>query len=105
MTESCRLVTTEQYKEYQLLKEEHKPITWDELKEKAKDIGLEIIVGSVGDYTYEKIVMGKLHFYRDGTITCPFEYVNVDGYPSHDRVIIAETLKPEQMLMIMRWLE
>lgn len=80
-------------------------MTWEELKEKAKEMGLEIIVGSVGDYTYEKIVMGKLHFYRDGTITCPFEYVNEDGYPAHDRVIIAEHRTPEQMLMIMRGLE
>lgn len=80
-------------------------MTWEELKDKAKEMGLEIIIGSVAEYTYEKIIMGQLHFYRDGIITCPFEYVNIDGYLAHDRVVIAEHCTPEQMLMIMKGLE
>ena len=40
-------------------------MTWEELKEEAKKMGAEIVVGSVGKYTYEKIIMGKLCFYSD----------------------------------------
>lgn len=78
---------------------------WNQLKEEAKKMEWEIIVGTLCDYTYEKIVTKTLSFYRDGTITCPFEYVNVDGYPSHDRVVVAEKRTPDQMLAIMKALQ
>lgn len=80
-------------------------MTWEELKEKAKEMQWEIVVVTLCDYTYEKIVTKTLSFYRDGTITCPFEYVNEDGYPSHDRVVVTEKRTPEQMYKIMEALQ
>lgn len=76
-------------------------MTWEELCEKAKEMGAGIVVSQVGEYTYEKIMYGKLCFYRDGEITCPYMFINEDGYPEHDMVIVAKDRTPDQMYMIM----
>lgn len=76
-------------------------MTWEELKEKAKKTGYEIIIGTFGDYTYEKIITKHLFFFRDGTITCPYEYINEDYLPKSDYVVVAERRTPDQMCQIM----
>ena len=74
-------------------------MTWEELKEKAKEMGAEIIKGIVADLTYEVIVFNHFRFYRDGEITYP------DFLPLEDRHFVSKNRTPEQMLMIMRGLE
>ena len=76
-------------------------MTWQELCEKAKKMGSEIVVGSIGKYTYEKIIKGKLCFYRDGEITCPYTFINEEGYPEQDIVKVADHRTPDQMYQIM----
>ena len=93
-SESCRLVTTEQYKEYQLLKEEHKPITWDELKEKAKEMGY--VEELFPNECYESIK--KYDFLFDKTGWFSVERDN-------EIINIAYGLDYDKMLMIMRGLE
>ena len=104
MTESCRLITTEQYQEYLKLKEEHKPLSWKELKEEAKKMGAwieEDFVFNEGIIHYK-----KMKFYKNGGIVRKHEYY--DQYTDEmvgDDVDIADERTPEQMLMIMRGLE
>ena len=86
MTESCRLITTEQYQEYLKLKEEHKPLSWDELKEEAKKMGADVEVFD------GFICLGCMYFWNDGEI-------NYNGE------IIAEDRTPSQMLAIMKALQ
>lgn len=92
MTESCRLVTTEQYKEYQLLKEKHKPLSWSELKEKAKEMGWkveDVYFDNNGEEIHtEAISNGK----------------NISFYELKG-IVRGAGIDPYQMLMIMRGLE
>lgn len=83
-------------------------MTWEELKEEAKKMGYEVIIGYVGDYSYEKIIAGRyknVFFYRDGTMSCPFNYVDENGYAKEERTVMASFLIPDQMLAIMKALQ
>lgn len=73
-------------------------MTWDELKEKAKEMGWTPF-GTLG---VEKIIpkLGSISCYFNGKITMYFGREDGGGY-----VYIAENRTPEQMLMIMRGLE
>ena len=73
-------------------------MTWDELKEKAKEMGCEI---KYEGQDSELIIVptndtGELCFYKDGDIKA-FDYP--------DSVDLCRKMTPEQMLMIMRGLE
>lgn len=91
MTESCRLITTEQYQEYLKLKEEHKPISWEELKEEAKKMGWIHYDGDIDCIYYR-----GLQFNKDGTLRI------WDGLFYHKW---AEHRTPDQMLAIMKALQ
>ena len=80
-------------------------MTWEELKEETKKMGAEIVVGSIGEHTYEKIIMDKLCFYSDGEITCPYMFINEDGYPKQDIIKVAENRTPDQMFAIIKALK
>lgn len=80
-------------------------MTWEELCEQAKEMGAEIVVGSIGNYTYKKIIMDKLCFYSDGEITCPYMFINEEGYPEQDIIKIAENRTTDQMYQIMKALK
>ena len=90
MTESCRLITTEQYQEYLKLKEEHKPLSWEELKEEAKKMGALIYKDEIC-FEYDG---GELYI----------SYWN-DGRVEADLTIIAQHRTPDQMLAIMKALQ
>lgn len=74
-------------------------ITWDELKEKAKELGAEVLTGSVLDRTWEVILYKNFRFYRDGVITFP------ETLPLDERYCVADERTYEQMLMIMEALK
>lgn len=81
---------------------------WEELKEEAKKRGYEVIIGTVGGYTYEKIIAGtykNIFFYRDGTMSCPFNYIDENGYVKEERTVMANFLTPDQMFAIMKALQ
>lgn len=71
-------------------------MTWDELKEKAKEMGAEIIKGIVADLTYEVIVFEDFRFYRDGQITYP------DFLPPEERHFVSKNRTPSQMFAMMK---
>lgn len=85
-TESCRLITTEQYQEYLKLKEEHKPLSWEELKEEAKKMGALV--------REEQILYANLEFWKDGEVWF------FDDLGRH--TTLAVDRKPDQMLAIMK---
>ena len=80
-------------------------MTWEELKEETKKMDAEIVVGSIGEYTYEKIIMDKLCFYSDGEITCPYIFINGEGYPEKGIVKVAKNRTPDQMFAIIKALK
>lgn len=83
-------------------------MTWEELKEEAKWMGYEIVIRNVGGFTYEKIIVGRyknIFFYRDGTMSCPFNYIDENGYAKEERIVMASFLTPDQMLAIMKALQ
>ena len=80
-------------------------MTWEELCEKAKEMGAEIVVGSIGKYTYKKIIIDKLCFYSDGEITCPYIFINEEGCPEKGVVKVAKNRTYDQMYAIMEALK
>lgn len=94
MTESCRLITTEQYQEYLKLKEEHKPLSWEELKEEAKKMGY--VVESFPGEHYESLRKYGFIFERNGWFL-----VEKEG----EMVEVACGLYYDQMLAIMKALQ
>lgn len=70
-------------------------MTWEELCEKAKELGAEVLRGSVLDRTWEVILYKRFRFYRDSVITFP------ETLPLEDRYCIADKRTYEQMLKIM----
>ena len=72
-------------------------MTWDELKEKAKEMGYEVKKDTVWCQKYftgELFTLDGITFTEDGTVF-------LDGYGN----VVAYDRTPEQMLMIMRGLE
>ena len=94
MTESCRLIT-EQYQEYLKLKAEHKPLSWNELKEKAKEIGYFLNKDYQNDEFLSKRIGEKFYCFRQEGAIDNGQYYG----------IIAEHRTPEQMLAIMKALQ
>lgn len=91
MTESCRLITTEQYQEYLKLKEEHKPLSWEEFCEKAKEIGAETYKGREDCIVFH----GWLYF-------CKNKYILIEN---DGGLIEQEIVEYDQMLAIMKALQ
>lgn len=100
MTESCRLITTEQYQEYLKLKEEHKPLSWEELKEEAKKMGAAVWANG------EVFCVFNVHFCKDGCIYVAISYYD-KGWDSWkcDTRTIATDRDYTQMLAIMKALQ
>lgn len=73
------------------LLESNKKLTWEELKEKAKEMGYVEYDFCGGELTKE--LRYSTSFYKNGDIEINYDYV------------IAKNRTPEQMLMIMRGLE
>ena len=99
MTESCRLITTEQYKEYLKLKEEHKPISWEELKEEAKKMGATIYISPYGD-GFERIDYKNITLNNDGDVVAADTVWGIDVIAT-----LAKHRTPDQMLAIMKALQ
>ena len=110
MTESCRLITTEQYQEYLKLKEEHKPLSWSELKEEAKKRGGRLVVLDYKDYItgyaynshpISAIQFGNIYYVEDGDILLKVDeikkLVKIKNVPFPDMC--------DQMLAIMKALQ
>jgi len=74
-------------------------MTWEELKQKAKEMGSEIVKGTAGDLTYEVIIFNNFRFYRDGEIMYP------NFMPIDDRFFISKDRTPDQMYSIMKALQ
>lgn len=70
-------------------------MTWDELKEKAQELGAEILIGGVLGKNYEVILYKNFRFYRDGVITFP------ESLPLTERYCVADDRTYTQMFMIM----
>lgn len=98
MTESCRLITTEQYQEYLKLKEEHKSLSWEELKEEAKKMGASIYISQFGD-NFERIGFKNANFFNDDGE----KYIVVETKSGY--ALLAEDRTPDQMLAIMKALQ
>ena len=100
MTESCRLITTEQYQEYLKLKEEHKPISWEELEQKAKDMGYERQKAYTAELSKDLNKESRIIFYEFGDIclSCCTEFCEFSDTFAEDRT-------PDQMLTIMKALQ
>lgn len=73
-------------------------MTWDELKEKAKEFGASMY--ACGD----KFSISGLEFDKDGFVCCEFLYPKGKRWINQNTVI-GVNRTPEQMLMIMKGLE
>ena len=74
-------------------------MTWDELKEKAKEMGASIYISPLGD-NFERIGFKNVNLFNDNGD----KYVSVETERS-GYVLLATDRTPEQMLMIVRGLE
>lgn len=77
-------------------------MTWEELKEKAKKMGAEIIIRIIADRTIEKIIFNNVAFYSDGGICGVYEREDGSTYCGS---AFTQDRTPEQMLAIMKALQ
>jgi len=74
-------------------------MTWEELKQKAKEMGAHIYISEFND-GFERIDFRDASFFQDGEVSFTTSLGFVGGVIS-----IAQNRSKEQMLMIMRGLE
>ena len=73
-------------------------MTWEELKEKAKEMGADIYISPLGD-NFERIGFKNANFFNDNGE----KYIAVETKSGY--ALFAEDRTPKQMLMIMRGLQ
>ena len=76
-------------------------MNWEELKEKAKEMGAEIYISPFGD-NFERIDYKNACFFNDGNISATDDDY---CYRLYGKMNLATDRTPDQMLMIMMGLE
>lgn len=94
LKQATERLNTTGYEDVVIVDEEHIKMTWEELVEKAKELGAEVFDGG-------SIYFSHLEFYEDGRICCDPSCGDIEELA----VCISSDRTPEQLLMIMEALK